>query len=160
MPVVSHKLGALTGFTASTNLNSLPNGEAKPLGVVDNTSLKYPNAYVSLNFAATQSLSYDGTIELYFLSCVDTVNNKWTDDINPDTTSDVSASLVNAKPISPTIPANEDLSNIDITWICNDLAKEVGDMPMKWSLVVMNKTGQAFKSTGKKALYQHRTYQA
>ena len=159
MPVVSHKLGALTGFTASTNLNNLPNGEAKPLGVVDNTSLKYPNAYVSLNFAATQSLSYDGTIELYFLACIDTTNDKWADNINPNTTSNVSASLVNAKPISPVITADEDVSNIDISWVCNDLAKEVGDMPMKWTIVVYNKSGQTLKSTGKKAIYQLRSYQ-
>ena len=158
MPTVSQKLGALTGFTASTNLNNLPDGQAKPLGIVDNTSLKYPNAYVSLNLAATQSLSYSGAIELYFLACIDTINNKWSDNINPDTTSNVSASLVNAKLISPSLRADNDLSNRSIVWVCNDLAKEVGDLPTKWALIVYNKTGQALKGSGNKAVYQLKSY--
>jgi len=158
MPTVSHKLGALTGFTASTNLNSLADKAAKPLGVVDNTSLKYPNAFVSLNFNATQTLAYDGAIELYFLSCVDTSNDKWTDDINPDGTNDVSGSLVNAKMISPAITANNDYSNRSIVWVCNDLAKEVGDLPSKWTIIVYNKSGQALKASGNRAVYQLRSY--
>jgi hypothetical protein len=159
MPTVSQKIGTTTGFTASANLNSLADGQAKPLGVVDNTSLKYPNAYVSLNFAATSGLAYEGAIELYFLSCIDTTSDKWSDDINPDTTSNVSASIANAKLISPTLRADNTLSGKDIVWVCNDLAKEVGDLPLKWTIIVYNKTGQAFRATGKKAVYRLKTYQ-
>jgi len=159
MPTVSQKIGTLTGFTASTNLNSLADKQAKPLGVVDNSSLKYPNAYVSLNFAATNSLAYDGAIELYFLSCVDTANDKWSDDINPDTTSNVAASLSNAKLISPALRADNTFSGKGIVWVCNDLAKEVGDLPNKWTIVVYNKSGQTLKSSGNKAVYSLKTYQ-
>jgi len=159
MATVSQKVGTLTGFTASTNLNSLADGQAKPLGTVDNTSLRYPNAYVSLNFAATSGLAYDGAIEIYFLSCIDTANNKWSDNINPDTTSNVVASLANAKLISPALRADNSLSGKDVVWVCNDLAKEVGDLPEKWTLVIVNRTGQAFKATGKRAVYRLKTYQ-
>ena len=159
MPVLSQKFGGLTGFSASPNLNSLADTAAKPLGVVDNTALKYPNAFISLNFAATQSLAYNGKIELYFLSCVDTTNDKWSDDINPDATTDVSGSIANVTPLSPALKANNDLSNESVVWICNDLAKEVGDLPAKWTIVVHNKTGQALKSSGNAAIYQLKSYQ-
>ena len=160
MPVISQRLGNLLGFSASPNLVSLADGEAKPLGEVDNTSLKYPNAYVSLSIAASAALPYDGAIELYFLSCIDTAGGKWSDDINPDTTSDVEASIANAKLISPSLKADTDLSSKNIVWVCNDLAKEVGDLPSKWTLIVYNKTGQVLRSSGHKAVYQLKSYQS
>ena len=159
MPVVSQKLGALTGFEASTNLNNLANDAAKPLGSIDNTSLKYPSAFVSLSFATSSDLAYNGAIEVYFLACVDTTNSQWSDDIDPDSTSDVSASMLNIKPISPPLIANNDVSGESIVWICNDLAKEVGDLPAKWTIVVHNKTGQALSGSGNKAIFQLKSYQ-
>jgi hypothetical protein len=157
MPTVFVKQGTLRGFSASTNLNSLANNQAKPLGIVDNTGVKYPNAYVYLSFNATQTLEYDGTIELYFVGCIDTSNDKWADNINPSTTSNVSASIINTKMITPLV-ADEGQSNEAIVWVCNDLAKEVGDLPPKWTLVVYNKSGQALKASGHRAVYQLTSY--
>ena len=162
MPTVSLKLGNLTGFSASDNLSDLPDKQAKVIGVVDNTSLKYPNSYMSFSFAATSaalaSLAYDGAIELYFLPCVDVTNDIWTDGIASQATNNVAASLFNAKLISPPITANTPLSGQNIKYVINDLAKEVGDMPQKFVVVVYNKSGQDFPNSGHKAVYQLRSY--
>ncbi len=157
MPTIYVKQGNLTGFAASDNLQSLANNQAKPLGVVDNTGAKYPNAYVYLSFNASQSLEPGGTIDLYFLGCVDTANDKWSDNINPSTTSNVSASILNTKTIIPLV-ADDSISDEAIVWVCNDLAKEVGDLPPKWTIVVYNKSGQPLRPSGHRAVYQLTSY--
>jgi len=161
MATMKQSVGALTAFSSASNLNSLANNAAKPLGQVDNSSNDYPNAKLHFVFnLAVASLVMGGSIEIYFLSCIETpgTNENWSEGINPADTNDVSEDIYNLKPIA-TLRADDVMNSVDITWNCNDLAALVGDLPPYWTLVVWNKSGQALISSGHTAEYALVSYQ-
>ena len=169
MATMKQTVGALTAFSAASNLNSLANGAAKPLGEVDNSSNDYPTAkiWMVLNLS-TSTLQVGGAVEIYFMAKIEDRsgdNLDWDDEINADDTNDVSGSMFNLRLIK-TFRADDVMASEDIVWNCNDLSalkdqdgNIVGDLPPYWTLVVYNKSGQAFASAGHQAQYVNVTYQ-
>jgi len=160
MATMKQTVGSLTAFGSASNLNSLANNAAKPLGEVDNATNDYPNAklHFIINLAVS-GLIMGGSIEIYFLSCIEDedTNASWSEGINPDDTSDVASSIYNLDPIV-TLRADNTMNSVDITWNCNDLAALVGDLPPYWTLVVWNKSGAALVSSGHTAEYAPVSY--
>jgi hypothetical protein len=153
---------ALAAFGSASNLNSLANDNAKPLGEVDNSTNDYPSAKIHLILnLATTGMVVGGAVEIYFISKIEdnSVNADWSDGINPDDTNDVSNTIYNAQLIK-TLRADDVMDSVDITWNCNDLSTLIGsDLPPYWTLVVFNKSGAAFVSSGHTAQYAHVSYQ-
>jgi len=145
MSTTSTNYGTRTQFSAESNLTSLGNNAAKPLGQVSNASELAVNYafYLEMKLAAA-SVSADGTIEVYLLEKDDNSADKWTDGIDGDTTSDSASSLKNAKPLF-TLDAN---ANGQVVAFHGRLRDYVSDVPKYWSLLVLNKSGQALTGTG------------
>jgi len=161
MATMKQTVDSLTAFSAASNLNSLANNTAKPLGEVDNSTNDYPSAklHLILNLAVSGQVM-GGAVEIYLISKIEdnSLNSDWSDQINADDTNDVSGNIYNAQLIH-TLRADEVMDAVDITWNCNDLSALVGsDLPPYWTLVIFNKTGAAFVSSGHTAQYAHVSY--
>jgi hypothetical protein len=168
MATMKQSVGSLTNFGSVTNLNSLANNAAKPLGEVDNSTNDYPNAKLFFVFnLATSNLQMGGTIEIYFMGKIEERagdNLDWDDEINANDTNDISTDIFNLRRIK-TLNANNDMNSEDIVWNCNDLSamhdqdgNMIGDLPPYWSLVVWNKSGQALAASGNIGQYINVTY--
>lgn len=150
--------GTDTAFGSASNLNSLANNAAKPLGAVDNSTALALNEKVKLKMTlASTGVSSTGTIEVYALASND--NTDWTDGISTSSTTDVSASLKNAQLLA-ILNANANSQVVDFNF---DLIQQGGmnplvDVPKYWALVVFNKSGAAIASSGNAATYTPITY--
>lgn len=149
MAVRTIQPGTWTQFGSYTNLNSLANGAAKPLGVVDNSTAKKPYARLEITVTlASSSVSSTGYIDWYLIRArQNTGASDWTDGISPTTTSDIASSLKNARIIRRS-SANAN----------NQVVKEVFHLPVLypgeyWTIVPLNGTGAAFASSGNDARY-------
>lgn len=156
-----------TAFGSASNLNSLPDGEAKPLGEVNNSTNYRPSAKIHLIInLPTSGLSDFGIVEIYLLSCLGTAGTatNWSDGIDGDASSDQSSSVNTARLIKQ-FKADPSMHAKDINWVCNDISLltdqdnvMVGDLPPHWSLLVFNKSGAAFQATGHTATHRMVTY--
>jgi hypothetical protein len=165
MATMTHTVGSVTAFSLDSNIDSLADGTAKPLGTVDNSSLEYSTARLVMvfNLETTEAnLDVDGVIELYFVASLE--DTYWSDGIDPDSTSDQMGNIKNARLIQA-FRADKSMAGLDVTWVCSDLSlmvdkegNKVGEMPPYWSLIVANRSGSAIQASGNIASYQMVTY--
>jgi hypothetical protein len=160
-----HTVGSITAFSLASNMDSLADGAAKPLGAMDNSSSEYSTARLELviNLETTEAnLDVDGVIELYYICSLD--NTTWTDGISPSSTSDQAGNIKHARLIQA-FKADKSMAGLDITWVCPDLSllgdkrgDKIGELPPYWSLIVFNRSGSAIQASGNTARYQLVTY--
>jgi len=141
--------GTRTAFGSASNLNSLANNAAKPLGAIDNSINKKPYAWVELTVTLGSSgISSTGTIEWYLIQAlVNSAATDWQDGIDPASTSDVASSIKNARRVrTSTANANSQV-------VRERFQLPVADPGKYWTIVALNKTGAAFASSGNGAYY-------
>jgi hypothetical protein len=152
MSTTTVNYGTRTQFPQYTNLNSLANNAAKPLGKIDNSATgggnKANNIWIDVDITLGASgVSTTGSIELYLLESKD--DTTYTDGISPTGTSDIASSLKNAtlfKVLAAT--ANSQV----IRWR-QRLGDFLSDMPKYGSIVAYNKSGAALAASGNDAGY-------
>ena len=168
MATMKQSVGAVTAFSLDSNLDSLADATAEPLGEVDNSSNDYPGAKVHLIInLASSGLDELGTVEVYLLSCLGTSGTaaNWTDGIDGDATADQASNVKNSRLIKVFV-ADVSMQGVDINWVCNDLCllldqdgAMVGDLPPHWALLIFNKSGAALSASGHTANYQTVSYE-
>jgi hypothetical protein len=151
MAVTNATYGSRTEFTSDSNLNSLANGTAKPLGVVDSTATNAVGYKVEIEAAlASTGVSATGTITVYLIEAATNTTTTFTDGINPAGTSAVT--VVNARPIRVLN------ANMASTTVYDTFDLPVVNAPKYWSLVISNGSGAAFASSGNGVWYTPVTY--
>lgn len=156
MAIMKQHLSSAITFNKSTHLQSLAENKAIALGSVDMSTNDYPNAKIRLTVnLSTSTLDPGGRVVVYFLGSID--NTNWTDGMTATSTASQSTKLNTAQEVI-SINAGPDMTAEDITWICNDLSKIVGDLPPYWSLAIQNLSGQSFQASGHTATYYTATY--
>lgn len=149
MSTQSPLYGTRTEYPNDSNLNSLANGQAKPIGAVDNASLS-PTPAMGFKVDATivlgsSGVSSTGTIPIYLLESADGTN--YTDGITVTSSSDQTSNIKNAVIVaSPNANANSQTVRIVF-----DLPRLFA--PKKHSLLFSNSTGAAFASSGHSVYY-------
>lgn len=153
MAVQTINYGTETAFTV-TNINSLANNAAKPIGVVDNSTTKALDYRVYLEVSLnTTGVSATGSLEIYLIESSESTTADFSDGIDPAGTADVSASIKNA-PLLAILNANANSQIVRaIIDIGTDLRGLVRNCPKFWSVVVLNKSGAAILATGNEASY-------
>jgi hypothetical protein len=141
--------GTLTTFPLASNLTSLPSGQAMGLGSLPVGQTTPATQYYDDNIAPIQitsgasGVSASGTASLYVVCSED--NTHWTGGVNPAVTADQSAALATLPALS-TIAV---VANATIYWFPEFSIYDVlGFMPAYWSVVIYNKSGAAFASSG------------
>lgn len=145
--------GTETNFGTLSNLHSLANNAAKPLGAVDNSSTKALNYRIWLQFTLNSSgVSATGTVEIYLIESTDG-GTDYTDGISPTTTSDIASSLKNAK-LMAVLNANANSQVVRYAFdVLGDWRGCMRDCPKHFSIVVVNKSGATLASSGGEATY-------
>ena len=153
-------LGTETEFSSKSNLHSLGDGEAKPLGDVDCSSAVYYDAWVSpIRFETDGSGWAAGdTCSLYLIHTLGALTTaaEWTDGIDPDSSTDIASSIIGAKWIQ-TIPTE---ANSTRFWFDGfSLRQKLGFVPYGWTVVVKNgntTAGADFSATAGDAFAKYR----
>jgi hypothetical protein len=149
MAVRTATKGSQTPFATVSNLNSLANTEAKPLGKVTAVaSSQVPLNYrMNLEIAlASTGVSATGVLEIYLIESED--DSDYTDGIDPAGTTNIAASLKNAKLIDVLLAnANSQIVRAVIDLIGAGFPP-VMDVPNFWTIVVKNLSGAALASSG------------
>lgn len=137
--------GSRAAFSVVSNLTSLANAAAKPLGAIDNSSNKAIGFKVDLTVTlAGSSVSATGVIRVYLIESEDGGTN-YDDGINPSTTSDIASSIKNALLIG-TLTANANSQVVRATLDVPVFPRLFA--PKHWTLVVLNESGTALHSSG------------
>jgi hypothetical protein len=141
--------GTKTSFASSSNLNSLANGAAKPLGALDNTTTKADRYLLQIAVVlASASVSATGTIEWWLIQApVNSGPTDWTDGIDPGSASDIASSLRNA------ILIRVSTANANNLTVRERFQLPVSTPHPFFAIVAVNKTGAAFASSGHLAEY-------
>ena len=135
--------GTRTAFGSASNLNSLTNGQAKPMGAVTTTG-NVVGYLIDISITpASSSTSATGYMQIYLIEANDGGTN-YTDRINPAGTSDVTSTIKNARPIrqvvvnanSGTIGVFQDNFMLPVMYPANN-----------WSLIVSNQSGANLPSS-------------
>jgi hypothetical protein len=142
---------AAAAFSVASNLNSLANAAAKPLGEVNNNTTPRNNYLLNLDITLNAAgVAATGSVELWYIES-DTTGTDYSDGIAPGTTSDVAASLKNARLIAVlTANANAQV----VRWRASLWDRGVFEIGPFWALVVVNKSGAAIAASGNAATYQ------
>lgn len=134
--------GTRTAFSGASNLNSLTNAQAKPMGAV--TTPTPPPSSNCIGFLidisvtpASSGTSSTGVLSIYMVQSMDG-GTYYTDRIDPAGTSDVASSIKNAKLVK-TVNVNANSGTIPV--FQDDFFLPVVAPAPKWSLVVLNSTG-------------------
>ena len=151
---------ASSTFPNSTNLKSLDDNRAVPLGVIDNSANDYPNAKLLFNLKLGSDCRVGGTIQLYMMSCIEqqSYSSNWTDGISPTASPSITTGINNMQLIE-TLKADKSWSTGRVVWVCNDLASKVGKLPPFWTICVHNNSGSTL-GTGHVARYSLVSYQS
>ncbi len=139
--------GTRTVYGTVTNLNSLANSAAKPLQHVDNTTTKAIDYLFWLEIALNSTgVTATGSIEVYLLESQISGSGDTTDgiDMATPTTSDVAASIKNAK-LLEVLAAN---ANNQIVRFAGRLRDYIASVPNFHGLLIVNKSGAAFAASG------------
>jgi hypothetical protein len=159
MAVQNIAYGTETAFTV-TNINSLANNAAKPIGVVDNSSTKAVGYKIYLEITLNSSgVSSTGTVEVYLIEGTEaSTGTDFTDGIDPAGSSDIASSIKNAK-LLRILNANANSQVVrDVFDILGDMRGQMMDCPKYFTLVIYNKSGAAINSSGNEASYTAITY--
>ena len=153
--------GTETAFSSPgpSNLNSLANNAAKPVGVCDNSSTKAVGYKCYLELTLNSSgVSSTGTIEVYLLESTESTSADFTDGIDPTSSSDVASSIKNAKLLA-VFNANANSQVVKATLdLLGDFFGSLRDCPKYFSLLIVNKSGAALASSGMEATFTPITY--
>jgi hypothetical protein len=137
-----------------SNLNSLANGAAKSLGKIDFNTNDAHEATIKIKATLGASgVSASGILEFYFIGAQEETGD-WTDGIDPTSTSDVAASIKNARRL-PTAAAN---ANGQVVSVIIDIFAYVGSGYSYGAIIVKNSSGAALASSGNDADYQTVVY--
>jgi hypothetical protein len=138
----------------ASNLNSLANGAAKSLGKIDFNSNNAHEATIKIKATLGSSgVSATGVLEFYFIGAQEEFGD-WTDGIDPTSTSDVAASIKNARRL-PAATANANSQIVNVTL---DIFAYVGSGYSYGAVVVKNSSGAALAASGHDADYQTVVY--
>jgi hypothetical protein len=145
----AYVLGARTDFTLASNIASLANNAAKPLGKVNNTTLDAHEINLELEITlASAGVSTTGFVEVWLIeSQADGGTSDYTDGINPDGTADIASSLKNARCVLTLI------ANASGTVVRYKSRLPVGQLAPYFTLVIVNKSGAAMAASGHVAKY-------
>jgi hypothetical protein len=144
-------VAAETAFSVASNLNSLANNAGKPLGSVDNTTVLATNYKYKVKCTLpAASVVATGTIEVWLIGSITNATTDWTDNLSPSGTSDIAASLKCAK-LLDVVPANA--VNQVVVIQGEIIGPQLTDVPLYWSLVVVNKCGAALGASGHAATF-------
>ena len=160
MATLTQLVSALSTFPNSTNLISLSDNKAVPLGTIDNSANDYPNAKLYFNLKMGSSCRAGGTVDLYLMSCIEGSGNSsnWTDGISPTASPSVTTGI-NNMPLIHSLKADKKWSTGRIVWVCNDLASKVGKLPPYWTICIHNNSGSTL-GTGHVTKYSLVSYQS
>lgn len=148
MSTLAPSYGSRTEFGSDANLNGLTNGQAKPLGKVDNSTTPADAFKVDLTIALNSvGVSSSGTVTVYLIEAALDTTTTYTDQINPAGSTDVTSLLKNARPIR-TYAANAVSQVVQDTFTLPVL-----EPPKYWSLVVANGSGAALAASGNSAYF-------
>jgi len=158
MAVMEQYITTLTDFSGATNLNSMPEGHARPFGSVDFSSNEYPNCKIvlGLDFSGVSPID-GGSFVLYLASSLD--NTYWSGNMNLSATTDVGSMIRNHCKEIVTIEIDNTLSDTSLVYVINDLAREVGDLPEYWGIIGLNGSGVTLPSDGHLLKYQSYSYE-
>jgi hypothetical protein len=161
MAEMQQKVGALTSFGGVTKLASLPNNRCRMIGYLDWSSDEYPNAKMHFGMSFKDVSPTDGgSIGVYLMSSLNGTN--WSGDVTPQTALTGAAFVrddqLSVMKLIKSIPVDNSCSDTTVVWVCNDLAKEVGDLPEYWGIAVDNQSGATF-TTDYYCQYQYYTYE-
>lgn len=157
MATTTQNYGTRTAFGTLSNLNSLANNAAKVLSQVDNTTTKALDYLIWLEITlASTGVSASGSVEVYLLEAQVSGSGDTTDgiDMATPTTSDIAASLKNAKKID-VLTAN---ANSQVVRWNTRLLDHISNVPPFWGLAIKNVSGAAFAASGHDAQYQSIKY--
>ena len=146
--------GTETAYPTVSNMNSLANDAAKPIGVVDDSATKAEDYNVHLEITLeTSGVGATGYVEILLLESTESTSADFTDGIDPTTTSDVATSIKNAT-LLRVLNANANSQVIKAQFsLLSDLAGKVKVNPKYHSLLIVNKTGAAFAASGHEITY-------
>lgn len=138
------------------NLHSLPNGDTKPLGLIDLSSTgPADECRVQLIIPlASSGVSSTGTIEVYWIETLAAADG-YTDGISPTDTTDVESDRKNA-PRLAILNANANSQVVNATI---DIHRLIGAGWARGSLLIKNKSGATTAGTGADAQYSTATYE-
>jgi hypothetical protein len=145
MPTFKLLYGTRTQFALDSNLASLANNAAKPIGKIDNTTTLAQAYRVDLSITLGTGVSSTGTVEVYLIESED--DSSYTDGISPTGTSDVASSIKNAMLIDVLT------ANVASTVVRKRLVIPVVAPEKYQGVVVYNKSGAAFASSTHSAYY-------
>lgn len=144
--------GTLTAMGSASNLNSLSNAQAKPLGAIDlSAGFHDCEIYVQATLASS-GVSATGTLQIYGLRSTD--NTDWTDGIAPGGTGDIASSIKNADLLAE-LAAN---ANSQVVRYNLNLGDAQGALSQYHAIVVKNNSGAALAASGHAAKYQTKQY--
>jgi hypothetical protein len=138
-------VAALTAFSLTSNLQSLPTAQAKGLGSLGASVTQYYDdnvAPITIR-SGVSGVSASGTVS-FFLVCSEDGTN-WTNGINPNATTDQAGSLTGLTPLQPVLGVVANATNYIFPEF--SVYSILGFMPSFWALVVLNQSGAALDAT-------------
>jgi hypothetical protein len=144
--------GTRTAFTNASNLHSLANNAAKPLGKVDNSTALDFAFLIELEFTAGGTNAEPKNLEIYVIVAASDTTTTYTDRIDPAGTSDIASSLRQADCIE-----NIRVDTISIAYRSNFIL-DLGHPWPFWALVAKNMSGSSLAASGALAHYRPLKY--